>query len=425
MKKWFGTCTDIQEQKELEDQKERLLVSERAARSAAEQANRTKDEFLATLSHELRTPLNAIFGWTHLLQEGHTEPDLVLAGIKVIDRNVRTQAQLIEDLLDMSRIISGKLRVDVQDVFPVTCIEAAVETVSAAANAKEIRLQQILDPLAGPVSGDPGRIQQIIWNLLSNAIKFTRKGGRVDVLLQRVNSHLEIIVSDSGQGIGADFLPHVFDRFRQADSAITRQHGGLGLGLSIVKQLVELHGGTIRAESDGEGKGATFIVSLPVKAAYQSGSVSERHHPTRLGASGPGLPHSQLEGLRVLIVDDEPDTRDLLCRLLQDRKADVLCAGSAPEALELLRLHRPDVLLSDIGLPGLDGYELLARVRALPREEGRDTPAIALTALARSEDRTRAHAAGFLAHLAKPVEPAELFAAIAVVAGGKKNAAPP
>ncbi|MDB6140279.1 MAG: multi-sensor hybrid histidine kinase [Verrucomicrobiaceae bacterium] len=414
---WFGTNTDISEQRRLVQEREELLASERAARSTAEHANRMKDEFLATLSHELRSPLNAIFGWTQILRESDGDPATLAEGIEVIDRNVRVQTQLIEDLLDMSRIISGKLRLDVQQVNPGPCIAAAIETVNHAAEIKGIRVARIIDPLAGPVSGDPGRIQQIVWNLLSNAIKFTPRGGRVQVRLERVNSHLEISVEDNGQGIEPEFLPHVFDRFRQADAAITRKHGGLGLGLAIVKQLVELHGGTIRVKSAGEGQGTTFTVHLPLKVVRIHTDDGERLHP-KTPVSVPGFrKNTSLAGLRVLAVDDEKDSRDLLKRVLEDCGAQVIPASSAQEALALLTAEHPDVLVSDIGMPEMDGYDFIRRVRALAPGDGGKTPAVALTAFARSEDRTRALVAGFLTHISKPVEPTELVATIAAVAG--------
>ncbi len=414
--RWFGTCTDIQNQKELQAEKEQLLASERAARSTAEHASRMKDEFLATLSHELRTPLNAIFGWTQLLKDGQSDPGLVAEAVDVIDRNVRAQAQLIEDLLDMSRIISGKLRLDVRSIQPEASIEAAIETVRPAAEAKGVRLERILDPLAGPISGDSARLQQVVWNLLSNAIKFTPRGGKVQVVLERINSHLELSVSDTGVGISAEFLPHVFDRFRQADSASNRRHGGLGLGLAIVQQLVELHGGTVAVESLGLDLGASFIVSLPLKAASQR-SNDDRPHPAVPETRGFDLPHAALAGLRLVIVDDERDARELLRRLLEERGCTVYLASTAGEAIALIRSVRPDVLISDIGMADVDGYELIRRVRSLPSEDGGLTPAVALTAFARSEDRTRALLAGFQAHIAKPVEPTELLAMIASAAG--------
>ena len=410
---------EIVERKKAEQQRDELLVSERAARVEAERNSRLKDEFLATVSHELRTPLNAIVGWTDLLVRQGGLPEDARHGVEVIARNAKAQKQLIEDLLDMSRIISGKVRLDVQHVDVARVIEAAVETVRPAAEAKNIRIQPALDPVAGPVKGDPNRLQQVVWNLLSNAIKFTPKGGRVQVFLERVNSHLEITVADTGEGIRPEFLPHIFDRFRQGDAATTRRHGGLGLGLSIVKQLVELHGGSVRAKSPGEGRGATFSVVLPVLVLKDGGHSA----PARPDGPGPapcltdGLAPPRLSGLRVLVVDDEPDARDLLKRLLQNCDAAVTEAGSVGEALALLRDEGPvGVIVSDIGMPDVDGYEFIRLVRAMPAPHAA-VPAVALTAFARSEDRTRAMLAGYQMHLSKPIDPAELIAAIATLTG--------
>jgi PAS domain S-box-containing protein len=394
-------------------EKDELLTSERSARATAESASRMKDEFLATLSHELRTPLNAILGWSRILSSDPSAEDVV-EGVKIIERNARVQTQIIEDLLDMSRIISGKIRLDVQRLDPATVLRAAVETVQPAANAKDIRIQAVLDSVAGPVSGDQNRLQQVFWNLLTNAVKFTSKGGRVQVVMERVNSHIEVSVIDTGDGISPEFLPFVFDRFRQADASTTRRHGGLGLGLAIVKQLVELHGGSVRVKSGGVGLGATFIVSLPLTVIHPEHAPEvERRHPEF--GSVPMINDTciQIEGMRILVVDDEQDARELVQRLLEDCKAVVTAAGSAKEAFDLLRSHRPDVLVSDIGMPSEDGYSLIRRVRALPHEDGGDTPAIALTAYARSEDRMKAVLAGFEQHVVKPVEPRELIAMIA------------
>ncbi len=414
--RWYGTCTDVHEQKRMEQERDELLASERAARNMAEHASRMKDEFLATLSHEIRSPLNAIFGWTQILREDIPDAETLSTGLEVIDRNVRLQTQLIEDLLDMSRIISGKLRLDVQQVHPASCIKAAVETVMTAAAAKGIRVQQVLDPHAGPMTGDPARVQQIVWNLLSNAIKFTPKGGKVQVTLQRVNSHLELSVADSGEGIKAEFLPHVFDRFRQEDAAMNRKHGGLGLGLAIVKQLVELHGGTIRVHSAGTGQGATFTVNLPLQAANLCSDGVERMHP-QVPAFHPHFQkNSDLQGISVLVVDDEKDARELVRRILVDCKAEVTMAGSASEALGLIPTLRPHLVLSDIGMPDMDGYEFLRRLRKLDAGLGGETVAVALTAFARAEDRIKALQVGFLNHVSKPVEPTELVATIAAVA---------
>jgi len=397
--------------------KDDLLKRERAARAEIERASQIKDEFLATLSHELRTPLNAILGWAQILRNDPTHTD-VTEGVEIIERNARVQTQIIEDLLDMSRIISGKIRLDVQRVDLAAVVRAATETVRPAAEARGIRLQAVLDPIAGPVSGDPGRLQQVFWNLLNNAVKFTSRGGRVHVVLERVNSHVEVSVIDTGEGIALDFLPHVFDRFRQADGGTARRHGGLGLGLAIVKQLVELHGGSVRVKSGGVGYGATFTVSLPMIVLHPEPEPEvERRHPTS-SSMGPLLadPCARIEGVRVLVVDDEPDARALLKRLLDDCKAVVTTASTAAEAFNLLRADPPDVLVSDIGMSVEDGYALIRRVRALPPAEGGDTPAVALTAYARAEDRVKAVMAGFQHHVVKPVEPAELIAMVASLA---------
>jgi PAS domain S-box-containing protein len=394
-------------------EKDELLRSERAARETAEAASRIKDEFLATLSHELRTPLNAILGWSQILSNDPSPGD-VAEGTRIIERNARVQTQIIEDLLDMSRIVSGKIRLDIQRLDPAAIVRAAVETVQPAADAKGIRLHALLDSIAGPVSGDPNRLQQVFWNLLTNAVKFTPKGGRVQVLMERVNSHIEVSVIDTGEGIRPEFLPHVFDRFRQADASTTREHGGLGLGLAIVKQLVELHGGSVRVKSGGVGLGTTFVVVLPVTIIHPEHEPDRpRRHPG--AGSTPILDDScvQIKGLRILVVDDEADARLLVKRLLEDCKATVITASSAQEALGLLKSHRPDVLVSDIGMPNEDGYTFIHRVRALSPAEGGETPAIALTAYARSEDRMKAVLAGFEQHVVKPVEPAELIAMIA------------
>jgi PAS domain S-box-containing protein len=391
-----------------------LLEAERAARAEAERMNLMKDEFLATLSHELRTPLTAILGWAQILNMSEPPNDEFREGLEVIERNCRAQTQLIADLLDMSRIVSGKIRLDVQTTELSPVIEAAVESVRPSAEAKKIHLRTILDPLAGPVAGDPTRLQQVAWNLLTNAIKFTPKGGKVDVMLERVNSHLEITVRDSGVGIKAEFLPLVFERFRQADASTTRSYGGLGIGLSIVKSLVELHGGTVRAKSPGEGQGATFIVSLPL-APLRGGEM--REHPTSSKAKPTDCEDLHLAGVTVLIVDDDADARNLISRVLVQCEADVITAGSAVEGLLLLKERRPDVLISDIGMPETDGYQFLRWVRQLPLEEGGKTPAIALTAFARTEDRTRAMLAGYQVHIAKPIETQELLATVANLAG--------
>jgi len=397
-------------------ERQELLSREREARASAERMSELKDEFLANLSHELRTPLNAILGWAQMLRLSKRSDADVQKGLETIERNARVQTQLVEDLLDMSRILSGKLRLDVQSLEPATFIEAALDTVRPAAAARGIRIESLLDGAAGPIAGDPSRLTQVMWNLLSNAIKFTERGGKVQVLLERVNSHIEISVADTGVGIRPEFVPYVFDRFRQADASTTRRHGGLGLGLSIVKHLVELHGGSVRAASPGEGQGATFSVQLPVIVVHRS-QQQDRQHPSAPPPVAAAFGALDLSGVRVLVVDDEPDARELIQQVLVDCDATVITAGSADEALLLLEQQRVDVLLSDIGMPEVDGYEFLRRLRALERERGGRVPAVALTAFARSEDRTRALRAGFLVHIAKPVDPSELVATVASVLG--------
>jgi PAS domain S-box-containing protein len=389
---------------------------EKAARAQAEQAGKQKDEFLATLSHELRTPLNAILGWAQILRRNVTGVDeTTRQGMEIIERNTRLQAQLIEDLLDMSRITSGKMQLDVQTVMPTSFIESAIETVQPAADAKNIRLLKILDHSAGPIAGDPGRLQQVLWNLLSNAIKFTPKEGRVQVLLERVNSHVEISVADTGMGIKPEFLPYVFDRFQQGDASTTRRHGGLGLGLSIVKHLVELHGGSVHVHSPGENQGATFVVHFPLAATKPLVLGAERVHPTATPTPFFDFDMPNLRDVRVLVVDDEPDARDLVSHVLTSCGAAVTAAADALQALAELETRAFDVVISDIGMPEIDGYEFLRRARLVMQKTDRRIPAVALTAFARSEDRTKALQAGFLIHVSKPVEPSELAATVASV----------
>jgi PAS domain S-box-containing protein len=419
-----GITIDITEQKRIEDEREKLLESERSARTEAERVSRMKDEFLATLSHELRTPLNAILGWSHILKQGGRDDEDFTQGIDAIERNARSQTQLIEDLLDMSRIIAGKVRLDVQRLSLCDVIEGAIDAVAPGAQAKGVRLDKVLDSVAGPVSGDPNRLQQVVWNLLSNAVKFTPKGGRVLVVLERVNSHVEISVTDSGKGIKPDFLPFVFERFRQEDASTTRKHGGLGLGLSIVRHLTELHGGSVRAKSPGEGQGATFTIALPLSAVQHENNGHPREHPTAEPAEAANFDPPNLRGVKVLVVDDDKDARDVISRMLADTQATILSAGSAAEGLEILQRERPDLLVSDIGMPNMDGYEFARKVRQLPPTRGGNTPAIALTAFARSEDRRRALLAGFQMHVAKPVEPAELLTICASLAGTQYQFAP-
>jgi PAS domain S-box-containing protein len=401
--RWFGTNTDVDGQR-------------RTAEELRE-ANRLKDEFLATVSHELRTPLTAILGWAHLLRSRQLDEQSATSALETIERNARAQSQLIDDLLDVSRIITGKLRLDVRQIDPASFIESAIEALRPAAEAKNVRIQKVMDTGVVSVAGDPSRLQQVVWNLLSNAIKFTPKGGRVHIRLERINSHIEIAVSDTGAGIKSEFLPHVFERFRQADQKTTRHHGGLGLGLAIVRHLVELHGGTVQAESPGEGQGATFVVNLPIVPVYQKDNLAERVHP----AARDTLPSyecpERLEGLKVLVVDDEVDTRELFRVGISQCGAEVATAGSAQEALEAIEAERPDLLISDIGMPGEDGYELIRKVRALPAGRGGKIPAIALTAYARTEDRLRALRAGYQMHVSKPVELSELVAVMASLIG--------
>ncbi|UGQ48230.1 ATP-binding protein [Massilia endophytica] len=393
-----------------------LLISERSAREEAERSSQMKDEFLATLSHELRTPLTAILGWSQVLRRGGRGEADLNKGLQTIERNARAQAQLIEDLLDMSRIMSGKVLLDLQSVQPAAVVDAAIDSVRPAAAARNIGIERDFAP-TGLVAADPGRLQQIVWNLLTNAIKFTQQDGRVRIAIRESAGQVEIAVSDTGIGIGAEFLGHVFERFRQADASSTRRHGGLGLGLSIVKHLVEQHGGTVGVESAGEGQGASFTVRLPLATASvlaRSQPAAPRHLPPRRAPQEVGA--QDLHGLRVLVVDDEPDTRDLIKRVLSDCNARVEVAGGAAEALQLMPAVQPELIVSDIGMPEMDGFELLARIRALPAHLGGRTPAIALTAFARAEDRERALQAGFASHIAKPVEPAELITSVAFAA---------
>jgi PAS domain S-box-containing protein len=395
---------DVTERNRAAAERERLLRSERAARNEAERANRVKDDFVAMVSHELRTPLNAILGWTDLLKSRDMDAAMRSHGLDVISRNARLQVQLISDLLDVSRIVSGKLglelaRVDLRDV-----IQNSVEALESAATEKGIHLEIRMPPDPVPTVGDSARLQQIVWNLLSNATKFTPKGGTITIALQLVNGAAEITVSDTGIGIRPEFLNDLFERFRQASALTTRRHGGLGLGLSIAKHLAELHGGTISASSRGEGQGSTFTVELPVRAEERGTEAARLQDTDDADARASQV---SLTGVTVFVVEDDADTRDLICRLLEARRATVIVAATAPEALERLAIELPDIIISDIGLPDVDGYELIRRIRSA-KQPFSNTPAIALTAFARYEDRTRALGAGFNAHLAKPVEPSEL-----------------
>lgn len=394
-----------------------MLEREQAARQEAELANRLKDEFLASVSHELRTPLNAILGWVRLLRGGRLDQATAQRAMETIERNACSQQKLIEDLLDVSRIVSGKLRLEVAPVDPAIIVEAAVDSVRPVAEAKGVQLAVDIELQAGLVSGDQVRLQQVIWNLLSNAIKFTPEGGRVEATLSRVNSHLEIKVNDTGRGIEPKFLPHVFDPFRQEDATSARKHGGLGLGLAIVRQIVNLHGGSVEARSDGTDKGATFTVKLPVMAVRQTPLMTGSNEKVVDEETYP------LSAARVLVVDDAHDTREMLKTLLTFHGAEVKTVSSVAEAMQLIEEWVPDVLVSDIGMPEEDGYSLIRKIRKLEPEKGGNVPALALTAFAQAQDRVRALNAGFQLHVPKPVDPAELLAAVAnlIASGAAKS----
>ena len=396
----------------------RLFEMTQQERRRAEEANRAKDELLGVTSHELRTPLSAILGWARMLRSGHLSEDKRERALETIERNAKIQVQLVEDLLDFNRVITGKLRLALAPLEPAEVVEAAVDVIRPAADAKNIRLQVLLDPDAGTLNGDAERLQQVVWNLLSNAVKFTPKGGRVYVRMQREDSHVELVVADTGAGIAPAFLPHVFQPFRQQDATTTRAYGGLGLGLAIVKHLVELHGGSIEARSDGEAKGATFLVRLPVSPLRSPSVPSTAKLVAQRGDAHAVLKcPPELEGLHVLVCEDEPDARELLETILTGCKAKVTLAGSVTEALDRFSAAIPDVIISDIGMPEASGYELIRRVRAMPAEKGGRVPAVALTAYASMTDRTRALMEGFQNHVAKPTEPQELIAAVAALAG--------
>jgi PAS domain S-box-containing protein len=380
----------------------------------AREADRLKDEFLAVLSHELRTPLNAIVGYSRLLRGGIITGEKASRGLETLERNAASLTQIVEDVLDISRIVAGKVRLDVQPVELPLIVHNAVATVQPAGDAKGVRLQTIIDPRVGPVSGDPDRLQQVVWNLLSNAVKFTPKGGRVQIRVQCVNSHVEVVVSDTGIGIRPEFLPHVFERFRQADAGASRKTGGLGLGLSIVRHIAEMHGGTVHVTSEGEGQGATFSVLLPVMIVHGQGVREPREHP-RTERPAPLERLANLEGVRVLAVDDEEDALGLLRVVLETAGAEVAMMSSPLDALARVEDVKPQVLIVDLGMPEIDGFEFIKRIRRSANPDVRDIPAAALTAFARSEDRTRALESGFEMHLAKPVDPGELVASVATL----------
>ncbi|MEA5623597.1 ATP-binding protein [Nostoc sp. UHCC 0251] len=402
----------VQEYKNLRDQALEIAEQRQKAKEVAETANRIKDEFLAIVSHELRSPLNPILGWAKLLKNRSLNEATTVRALETIERNAELQAQLIEDLLDISRILRGKLALNLQTVNLVFTIQAALETVQLAAEAKSIQINLHLDTAIGQVKGDSSRIQQIIWNLLSNAVKFTPSGGKVEVYLKQINSQLELRVSDTGKGISPDFLPYVFEYFRQADSSTTRSFGGLGLGLAIVRQLVELHGGTVWAESLGEGQGATFTVTLPV---FQEFELEEENHNLSDDSYPSCMLYAPLQGIRLLIVDDNADTREFLAFLLEQQGAIVTIAASASEALTAIMESKPDLLLSDLGMPDVDGYTLIRKLRAMPADLGGQIPAIALSAYAAETTQKQVFTAGFQLHIAKPADPSKLVAAIAAL----------
>ncbi|XXX80969.1 response regulator [Sorangium sp. So ce134] len=408
-----GISTDITERKRAEEEREALLAREQAAREKAEATDRLKDEFLATLSHELRTPLTSIVGWAQLLCTGTLDAATMRRGFEAIERNSLAELQIIEDLLDVSAIVSGKMTLKAQPVCLASVLRAALDTLKLAADAKGVSVSLSLNPAAVQVWGDGGRLQQVVWNLLGNAIKFTPPGGRVAVSLEAVGAMVQLRVSDTGEGISAEFLPLIFERFRQADGSIQRRRGGLGLGLSIVRHLVELHGGAVRGESAGPGQGATFTVELPLLPASEQPAAPG-------GALAPGGRRAAcspvLAGTRVLVIDDAPDMRDLMTHLLAGAGAEVRVAGAAREGFELIEPWRPDVIVSDIGLPGEDGHALIRRIRALPADRGGKTPAIALTAHAGKSARDRTLSEGYQVHIPKPVDPAALIEVIARIA---------
>ena len=390
------------------------------ARDAA-LASRMKDEFLAVLSHELRTPLHAIVGYTKLMRMGALVGSKLTDAVEAIERNSKLLGQMIDDVLDVSRIVAGKTRLDVQPIELPLVIHNAVSTVQPAADAKGVRIELVVDPRAGVVSGNPARLQQVVWNLLTNAVKFTPKLGRVQVRVERVHSHIEVVVSDTGVGIAPEFLPHVFDQFSQADTGLTRRAGGLGIGLSIVRHLVEMHGGTVEVESPGPGLGATFRVCLPTRIAHQTQAGPPARHPTATFSDRPVPALTGLRGVRVLAVDDEAEARQVLRAILESAGAEVDTVSSGAEVLDRLTTHRPDVLIADVGMPGMDGFDLIEQVRGFDDAGVRDVPAAALTAYARPEDRTRALHSGFEMHLAKPVDPAELVASVATLARRRRR----
>ncbi|MGH9872622.1 MAG: response regulator [Pyrinomonadaceae bacterium] len=408
---------EITERKQAEEARAQMLLREQAARADAEQANRTKDEFLATLSHELRTPLSAILGWSHLVRTGKLDEPQMSRAFETIERNARSQSQLIDDLLDVSRIITGKLQIELRPVDLSAVIEDVIEGVRPALEAKNIQVEQSLDAAGSFVAGDANRLQQVFWNLLSNAIKFTPENGQVRVRIRQCEAQAQVSVSDSGIGITSEFLPHIFDRFRQADGSTTRVHGGLGLGLSIVKHLVQLHAGEVTVESLGTNQGATFIVTLPLASNVSAEDIEENCATEQQGDGLPASFSTVLEGMRILVVDDEADSRELVSAIVTRCGGEVMSCESAAEALKTFRAWKPDILVSDIGMPHEDGYTLIQKLRKQRMKLAREIPAIALTAYATDDDRARALAAGFQIHVAKPIEPQTLVKSIAGAAG--------
>jgi PAS domain S-box-containing protein len=405
----FAMVIDITDRKRAEAERAEILAREQAARAEAEAANRIKDEFLATVSHELRTPLSAMIGWVHLLRSGSLDAPSTERALETIERNIRAQAQLIEDILDVSRIIRGNLKLDLRPLDLAVLLQDTVESLRPAAQAKGISLHTLLESPVSRMTGDPDRLQQVVWNLLSNSIKFTPRGGRVEIRLGRRGEDLRLEVTDTGEGIEPEFLPYVFERFRQADGSTTRVHGGLGLGLAIVRHLVELHGGTAAADSPGLGLGSRFVVTLPAAtAAVAPEPAAARPVPATVEPS----PRAPLSGIRLLFVDDHPDTCEAMALVLSRFGAHVATARSVPEALESLDRSLPDLLIADLGMPGEDGYDLIRHLRSRPLWRGGNLPAVALTAYAHPEDRDRAFAAGFQAHLAKPADPDEILDAV-------------
>ena len=410
---------EIAERKQAEEERAQLLIREQAARAEAEQANRTKDEFLATLSHELRTPLTAILGWSHLVRTGGLDKSQLGRAVETIERNARSQSQLIDDLLDVSRIITGKLQIEPVRIDLCAVVESAIEAVRPSFEAKNISFKTVMTRKGCLVSGDANRLQQIFWNLFSNAVKFTPEGGTVRVEVKEKKPHVRVAVTDSGSGITAEFLPYIFDRFRQADGSTTRMHGGLGLGLAIVKHLVQLHGGEVEVTSEGKNKGATFIVTLPL-ALSDASLAEERNAASEANGNGaaPGLLQF-LKGLRILVVDDEADSRDLVSAILTRCGSEVNCCESAAAGIKAFKSWKPDLLISDIGMPLEDGYSLIKKLRNLKSKHAREIPALALTAYATKEDRARTLSSGFQMHVAKPIDPENLIRSIAKAMGHK------